>query len=74
MNDKQRKLPGPDHPITIEPNPRQVVVSIAGRVIADTRHALIVHEAAYPPVQYIPLKDVGRVAIGTDEPRHLLSL
>jgi uncharacterized protein (DUF427 family) len=58
MNDKQMKLPGPNHPISIEPNSKRVVVSIAGRVIADTRHALMLREGAYPPVQYIPLKDV----------------
>jgi uncharacterized protein (DUF427 family) len=58
MNDKQMKFPGPDHPITIEPNPARVVVSIAGRVIADTRNALTLREGAYPPVEYIPLRDV----------------
>jgi uncharacterized protein (DUF427 family) len=58
MNDKPMKLPGPDHPITIEPNPRRVVVSIAGRVVADTQQALMLREGAYPPVQYIPLRDV----------------
>ncbi|MFC6518538.1 DUF427 domain-containing protein [Undibacterium arcticum] len=51
-------MPGPDHPITIEPNPTRVVVSIAGRVIADTRAALTLREASYPAVQYIPRKDV----------------
>jgi uncharacterized protein (DUF427 family) len=58
VHEKQVKLPGPDHPIRIEPNPRQVVVSIAGRVVADTRHALMLREGAYPAVQYIPMKDV----------------
>jgi uncharacterized protein (DUF427 family) len=58
MSDKQMKFPGPDHPITIEPNPARVVVSIAGRVIADTRNALTLREGAYPPVHYIPLRDV----------------
>ena len=52
------KVPGPDHPITIERNPKRVVVSAAGRVIADTRDALTLREAHYPPVQYIPRKDV----------------
>jgi uncharacterized protein (DUF427 family) len=52
------KIPGPDHPITIERNFRRVVVSAAGRVIADTRDALTLCEAHYPPVQYIPRKDV----------------
>jgi uncharacterized protein (DUF427 family) len=55
---KTIKLPGPDHPITIERNPRRVVVSIGGRVLADSRDALILREAGYPAVQYIPRKDV----------------
>jgi uncharacterized protein (DUF427 family) len=52
------KVPGPDHPIAIEPNPNRVVVSSAGRVVADTRAALTLREAGYPAVQYIPRKDV----------------
>jgi uncharacterized protein (DUF427 family) len=52
------KLPGPDHPITIQPNAARIVVSVAGRVVADTRNAVTLREADYPPVQYIPLKDV----------------
>ena len=58
MNEKQVKLPGPDHPISIERNLARVVVSVAGRVIADTRSALTLREATYPPVQYIPVEDV----------------
>jgi len=58
VTEKPKKIPGPDHPITVEPNPARVVVSIAGRVIADTREALTLHEASYPAVQYIPRKDV----------------
>jgi uncharacterized protein (DUF427 family) len=58
MADRQIKQPGPEHPITIEPHPGRVVVSVAGRVIADTRDALTLREASYPPVQYIPLGDV----------------
>jgi len=52
------KVPGPDHPITIERNPRRVTVSIGGRVIADTRAAMTLREASYRPVQYIPRSDV----------------
>jgi uncharacterized protein (DUF427 family) len=52
------KVPGPNHPITIERNLNRVVVSVAGRVIADTRDALTLREAAYPAVHYIPRKDV----------------
>jgi uncharacterized protein (DUF427 family) len=55
---KTIKIPGPDHPITIERNPKRVVVSIGGRVLADSRDALILREAGYPAVQYIPRKDV----------------
>ena len=58
MKEKQVKRPGPDHPISIQPNPARIVVSVAGRVVADTRNALTLREAAYPPVQYIPRKDV----------------
>jgi uncharacterized protein (DUF427 family) len=58
MKAKETKLPGPDHPITIERNPARVIVSVAGRVIADTRNARTLREAAYPPVQYIPREDV----------------
>lgn len=58
MSAKPRRIPGPDHPITIEPNPARVIVSVAGRVIADTREALTLREASYPAVLYIPRKDV----------------
>ena len=58
MQAKQTKLPGPDHPISIERNTARIVVSVAGRVVADTRNALTLREAAYPPVQYIPIEDV----------------
>jgi uncharacterized protein (DUF427 family) len=58
MKEKQNKIPGPDHPISIEHNPARVVVSIAGHVIADTRNARTLREADYPAVQYIPREDV----------------
>jgi uncharacterized protein (DUF427 family) len=58
VSSRQKKLPGPDHPITIAPNPARVVVRVAGRVIADTRQALTLREASYPAVHYIPRKDV----------------
>ncbi len=58
MTTKPIKTPGPDHPITIEPTRGRVVVTVAGRTIADTRNALTLSEATYPPVQYIPRADV----------------
>jgi uncharacterized protein (DUF427 family) len=58
MKEKQIKVPDSGHPISIERNPARVVVSVAGRVIADTRNALTLRQADYPPVQYIPREDV----------------
>lgn len=57
-DEKEKKEPGPDHPITISRNPRRVVVTLAGRVLADSTAALTLREASYPPVQYIPRADV----------------
>ncbi|MEP7085344.1 MAG: DUF427 domain-containing protein [Betaproteobacteria bacterium] len=58
MQDKQMKIPGPDHPIVIAANPQRVVVSAGGRIIADTRRAVTMREAVYPAVHYIPRDDV----------------
>jgi len=64
---KSIKLPGPDHPISIERNSSRVVVSVGGRVIADTRDALTLYEAHYPAVQYIPRKDVDMALLARTE-------
>ena len=64
MTVKPVRIPGPDHPIMIQPNPARVVVSVAGRVVADTREALVLREASYPAVQYIPRKDVDMSLLG----------
>ncbi len=58
MSARAHKLPGPDHPITIEPTPARIVVTVAGRVVANTQAALRLREATYPPVYYIPRQDV----------------
>ena len=39
MREKSVKVPGPDHPITIERNPNRVVVTVGGKAIADTTEA-----------------------------------
>jgi len=67
MADKPIKFPGPDHPISIEANPSRVVVTVSGKVIADTRDALILREASYPAVQYIPRRDVDMAALTRSE-------
>ena len=63
MTGRTIKLPGPDHPITIERNGIRVIVTLSGQVIADTREALTLREASYPPVHYIPRKDVDMAAL-----------
>ncbi|ATY09080.1 MULTISPECIES: DUF427 domain-containing protein [Actinomycetes] len=64
-------IPGPDHPITVEPNPARVVVKAGEKTIADTTRAQVLREASYPPVQYIPLEDVDLAMLSpTDHRTH----
>jgi uncharacterized protein (DUF427 family) len=63
MTDKPIRIPGPSHPISIERNPARVVVTLDGKVIADSTEALTLREASYPPVQYIPRKHVDMAAL-----------
>ncbi len=58
MSSKPIKIPGPDHPIIITPTKGRVTVIVDGKRIADTHEALTLKEASYPPVQYIPRRDV----------------
>jgi uncharacterized protein (DUF427 family) len=67
MVDRSIKIPGPDHPITIEANSSRVVVTVGGKVIADTSDALTLREASYPAVQYVPRRDVDMAALTRSE-------
>ena len=67
MADKSVKIPGPDHPISIELNRSRVVVKAGGKIIADTNDALTLREASYPPVHYIPRQDVNMAALSRSE-------
>ncbi len=67
MTAKTLKIPDAEHPITVEPNPERVVVTVAGRVVADTRAALTLREASYPPVQYIPRRDIDMALLERTE-------
>jgi uncharacterized protein (DUF427 family) len=58
MSSKPVRIPGPDHPITIEPTGAHVVVKLGDRIVADSHNALTLREASYPPVQYVPRADV----------------
>jgi uncharacterized protein (DUF427 family) len=57
------KQPGPDHPIAITANGKRVRIIFAGKVVADTTHALTLKEASYPPLQYIPRADADMSAL-----------
>ncbi|WBO23282.1 DUF427 domain-containing protein [Sphingomonas abietis] len=71
MADKLILIPGPDHPISIAPATHRIVVTIGGQVIADSRHALTLREAHYPPVHYLPRADVEMAALErTDHASH----
>lgn len=48
----------PDHMIRIVPHPARLRVLWNGNVIADTTDALMLHEASYPAVAYIPRPDI----------------
>ena len=61
------KIPGPDHPITIERNPCRVLIKLADKVIADTREALTLREANYPAVLYIPRKDTDMARLARSD-------
>ena len=63
MSSKPVRIPGPDHPITVEPAAARIVVTVAGRTIADSTHALTLREASYPAVHYIPRADVDMAAL-----------
>ena len=60
-------IPGPDHPITIEPFSGQVRVTYARHTVADTTRALELREASYPPRYYVPLDDVDHAALRTSD-------
>jgi uncharacterized protein (DUF427 family) len=67
MTARPMKIPGPDHPISIDPNPARVVVVVGGKVIADSKQALTLREGSYPAVQYIPRRDVDMTALKPSE-------
>ncbi|MGA9284461.1 MAG: DUF427 domain-containing protein [Solirubrobacteraceae bacterium] len=61
------KIPGPDHPITITPSGDHVVVRSGAATIADSRSTLVLREANYPPVHYVPIADVDRSQLADSE-------
>jgi uncharacterized protein (DUF427 family) len=59
--------PGPDHPITVTPNPGRVIARVGDRIVADSTNALTLQESDYPAVQYIPLSDVPAAVLHRTE-------
>jgi uncharacterized protein (DUF427 family) len=55
--------PTAEHPITIDPTGKHVVVRVRGDIVADTNRALQLQESTYPAVQYIPFEDVAQDAL-----------
>lgn len=50
--------PGHPHPIDIRPYRGRVSVSFAGALVARSDNALLLHEAGYPAVFYLPEADL----------------
>lgn len=71
MNAVPNPAPGfrkrPDHRVDIAPAEGRVVVIFAGRVVADSRRALLMRESGYPPVHYIPEEDLDRSVMRPSE-------
>ena len=42
----------------LEPTPKRIRVEVGGEVIADSRHAMLLHESGLQPVYYFPPEDV----------------
>jgi uncharacterized protein (DUF427 family) len=55
--DKEIRIPGADHPITISPAEGKVRVIVAGRIVAESTRALRLEEKGHPPVYYLPRND-----------------
>ncbi|MDQ0007882.1 uncharacterized protein (DUF427 family) [Luteibacter jiangsuensis] len=67
MSSHPVKIPGPDHPITVEQAGGRVVVHDGDRVVADTRDALVLKEGRYPAVFYIPRADADMASLRRTE-------
>lgn len=52
----------PDHTIRVEPAAQTIVVEAGGRTLVETAKALVLREAAYPPVYYFPRSEVDMSA------------
>ena len=66
IKEKEIKIPGPDHLITISPVEGKVRVTVAGETVAQSMRALRLEEKGYPPVYYLPRSDADMsLLVGT---------
>jgi uncharacterized protein (DUF427 family) len=63
MQTRTPKIPGQEHPITIEPTGHRVIVRVGDVVVADTTESLTLREAGYAPAHYIPIADVDQALL-----------
>ena len=63
MDTRTQKIPGREHPISIHATGERIVVRANGRVLADSTATLTLSEAGYPPVHYIPIRDVDETLL-----------
>jgi uncharacterized protein (DUF427 family) len=50
--------PPPGQALYLEPTPKRIRVVVAGETIADSRHAMLLHESGHQPIYYFPPEDV----------------
>jgi uncharacterized protein (DUF427 family) len=50
--------PEPGRALYLEPTPKRIRVVVNGETIADSRHAMMLHESGHQPVYYFPPEDV----------------
>jgi uncharacterized protein (DUF427 family) len=63
------EAPPPGRTIYLDPTPKRIRVEVGGEVIADSRHAFMLHESGLQPVYYFPPGDV-RTDLMTPTDRH----
>ncbi|HZC70536.1 MAG TPA: DUF427 domain-containing protein [Jatrophihabitans sp.] len=61
------KIPGADHPITIDKTDERIIVRVGDRVVAESTTALRLDEAGHRVVYYLPIEDVDQSVLRRSE-------
>ena len=64
---REHLVPGPDHPISVDPTGRHVTVRVGDAVIAESDSSKTLREAGYDAVQYVPLGAVDPAVLRTSD-------